>query len=246
MKLDKLTALAVFISLTLASSSTHAGWLEDGKELLKGIESAKGKKKELSTGEIARGLKEALRVGSDNVVTRLGKKNGYNKDPKIHIPLPEKLKKVRKVLKKIGKEEMADDLELRLNRAAENAAPRARDIFIGAIKAMTIEDAKKIYNGGDDSATRYFREKMTPPLKKEFSPVIRDSLGKVGAIKSYEKMVGRYKSLPFVPDVREDLTEYVTGKGIDGIFHYLAKEEAAIRKDPVKRTTELLRKVFGR
>ena len=110
---------------------------------------------------------------------------------------------------------------------------------------MTFEDVKAVYNGPEDSATKYFQEKMAPSLKQEMSPIVTDSLSQVGAIQVYENVIGQYKTLPFVPDVKADLTDHVTQKGIEGIFHYIAKEEAAIRQNPAEQTTELLRRVFG-
>lgn len=236
----------ILFSLSILPAPALPGWLDDGKALLEKYQEKKGAKTGVLTdGDIAAGLKEALTVGTANVVERLGRENGFNGDPKVHIPLPENLKEVRRLLEKVRQEKIADDLEIRLNRAAEIAAPKARKHFVEAVRAMTLDDARKIWKGPDDSATAYFREKMTAPLKEEMRPVIGDSLAEVGAIKSYERMMGRYKKLPFVPDVRADLADYVTDKGLEGIFYYLAKEEAAIRKDPVKRTTELLKKVFG-
>jgi hypothetical protein len=199
----------------------------------------------LSTGDIASGLKEALRVGSDRVVTQVGAADGYNADPAIHLPLPDSLKSVQSALKTAGMSGMLDDLELRLNRAAEAAAPKARALFVDAISEMTIEDARKIYNGPKDAATRYFQSKMSTPLAAEMKPVVDESLAEVGAIKSYDSVMGQYKQIPFVPDAKANLTGYVVEKGMDGIFFYLAKEEAAIRDNPAKRSTELLQKVFG-
>lgn len=199
----------------------------------------------LTTQEITDGLMEALRVGTERVVKQVGALNGYNLDPKIHIPLPGTLKNVQKVLKTIGMSRMADDLELRLNRAAETAAPQAKELFWQAISEMSFEDARKIYDGPDDAATRYFQGKMTSTLAKRMEPVVDRSLSDVGAIRSYDAMIGKYKSVPYVPDVKADLTGYVVEKGMDGIFYYVAKEEAAIRHDPAARTTDLLKKVFG-
>jgi len=111
---------------------------------------------------------------------------------------------------------------------------------------MTIDDAKAILNGPKDSATQYFRKKMLPRLVEDMTPIVSDQLAEVGAVKSYDKMIGKYHDLPFVPDVKADLTTYVVGKAVDGVFLYLGREEAAIRENPAKRTTELLEKVFGR
>ncbi|MCK4378160.1 MAG: DUF4197 domain-containing protein [Deltaproteobacteria bacterium] len=233
--------------LSLAGASGAADWLQKGKDLLGGsdISGSSVVSKALSTDEIGAGLKEALRVGSERVVAQLGKADGFNGDPQIHIPLPENLKKVQSALNKVGMPSMVDDLELRLNRAAEAATPKAKKLFGDAIKEMTMDDAKAIYQGPDDAATSYFKGKMSKPLAEEMRPIVEDSLAQVGAIQSYDNMMGKYKSLPFVPDVKADLTSHVLDKGMDGIFYYMAKEEAAIRKNPVKRTTELLKRVFG-
>lgn len=198
----------------------------------------------LTDSEIAAGLKDALRVGSATVVGKLGQKNGFNNDSVAHIALPKNLARVQSTLKKIGYSHYLDDLELRLNRAAEKATPRARALFVSAIKQLTWQDVKNIYHGPDDAATRYFQKKMTPPLKKDMSPIINKVLAETGAIKSYERSMKKYKSIPFVPDVRADMTDYTINKTLDAIFYYLAKEEAAIRKEPAKRTTELLRRLF--
>lgn len=199
----------------------------------------------LRDGEIARGLKEALRVGSERVVGTLGKTDGFNKAPDVHIPLPPALQNVRKVLDTLGAGAMADDLELRLNRAAEAAVPKAKKLFGDAIAQMTLDDARAIYNGPKDSATQYFRGKMSGPLAADMRPIVDGELARVGAIRSYDGMIGQYKSMPFVPDVKANLTDYVLGKAIDGVFLYLGREEAAIRDNPAKRTTDLLRRVFG-
>jgi hypothetical protein len=125
------------------------------------------------------------------------------------------------------------------------ATPKAKELFLQAIRDMTLEDVRKIYEGPEDAATQYFRSKMSKPLAQQMTPVVSESLQDVGALKSYDNVMSEYRSVPFVPDARADLTEYVTEKAIDGIFHYMGKEEAAIRRNPAKRTTELLRKLFG-
>ncbi len=235
-------------AVLLASATSQAQFgdiLKKGQELLGGSSGGSTSGGALSTSEIAQGLKEALRVGSDRVVTQVGRRDGYNGDPAIHLPLPDTLKSVQTTLKSIGMSGMLDDLELRLNRAAEVAAPKAKKLFFNAIAEMTLDDAQRIYNGPKDAATRYFQGKMSKPLAQEMTPVVNESLSEVGAIKSYDAVMGQYKQIPFVPDAKADLTDYVVEKGMDGIFHYLAKEEAAIRENPVKRTTALLKKVFG-
>lgn len=199
----------------------------------------------LSTGEIAAGLKDALRVGTGRVVATLGRSDGFNASPDVHIPLPGSLATVKKALSRVGASRLADDLELRLNRAAEAATPRAGALFGDAIGQMTLDDVRGIYNGPRNAATEYFRKKMSGPLAAEMKPIVNQELAQVGAVRAYDSMMGKYRSLPFMPDAKADLTQYVLGKTIDGIFLYLGREEAAIRENPAKRTTELLQKVFG-
>lgn len=240
--------LHVAVGVTLLFSvQVFAGtsWLDKGSDLLKSF----GKTtptEELSLGEIGDGLKEALLVGSRNVVKQLGTTDGFNTDSNIHIPLPASLENVKTLLDKVGMSYLFETLELKLNRAAEAATPKAKQLFANAISQMTFQDVKAIYNGPDDGATQYFKRKMSPDLALEMKPVIEESLSEVGAVRAYDNMMKEYKSIPFVPDVKSDLTKHVIKKGMDGIFYYMAKEEAAIRKDPVKRTTELLQKVFTR
>ncbi len=199
----------------------------------------------LSDFEIGRGLREALTVGTERVVGRLGVVDGFNLDPAVHIPLPRTLQRVQDALGAVGLSGMVDDLETRLNRAAEIATPRAKALFFDAIEAMTLDDVRKILSGPDDAATRYFEGKMTNPLARAMRPIVDDALQDAGAVRAYDNVMGEYEALPLVPNLKADLTDHVLKLGIAGIFHYLAIEEAAIRNNPVKRTTELLRHVFG-
>ena len=190
-------------------------------------------------------FKEALQIGSENVVRQLGATDGFNADSAIHIPLPEQLKIVKEMLAKVGMASLVDDLELKLNRAAETATPQAKALFLESIKAMTFADVQAIYNGPEDSATQYFKTKMSQPLSDKMRPIVQQSLSQVGAVQAYDQVMGKYADLPLVPDVKANLTEHVVAKGISGIFYYLAKEEAAIRQDPLKQTSTLLKQVFG-
>lgn len=246
MKLKLSVVTFVYLSLFAFASSLHAGWFDKAKDLLNELGVTSHSANNLSAGEITSGLKEALRVGSDLVVNQLGTTDGFNADPNIHIPLPNSLKKVQSTLDKVGMSSMLDDLETRLNRAAEIATPKAKELFFNAISAMTLDDARNILSGPNDAATRYFQSKMTPDLVKEFTPIVNESLSEAGAIKSYDNAIGQYKKIPLVPDAKADLSSYVVEKGMDGIFHYLAVEEAKIRTDPVARTTDLLKKVFAK
>ena len=235
-----------FVTFSVEYGAAEAGlnWLDKGKELLKSYGGG-SERSGITVEEIGAGLKEALRVGSENVVSRLGRVDGFNKDSAVHIPLPKQLETVRSVLDKVGMSGRLDDLELKLNRAAEVATPKAKRLFLQAITEMTFDDVKRIYNGPKDAATQYFRSKMSPFLAKEMQPVVNDTLSEVGAVQAYDNVMKKYRSVPFVPDVKADLTNYVIEKGMDGIFYYMAKEEASIRTNPAKRTTELLKRVFG-
>jgi hypothetical protein len=138
-----------------------------------------------------------------------------------------------------------DDLEVRLNRAAEVAMPKATGLFIAAIDEMTLDDVMDIYRGPDDAATRYFQANMSQPLAEELLPVVDESLADTGTVAAFSAVMDRYNRIPLVRPVDANLSSYVVQKSMDGIFHYLAHEEAAIRNDPIKRSTELLQQVFG-
>lgn len=239
---------AVFIGLT-CQTPVHAGnsWLDQGTDLLKSMGSGKEAAEVasgLSTDEIVAGLKQALEKGSAAVVSQLSAQDGFNTDAAIHIPLPESLSMAKSLLDKAGLGEYTDDVELKLNRAAEAATPKAKALFLDAISQMSFDDAKTILDGPDDAATQYFKEKMSPGLSEAMTPVVDQSLDQVGAVQAYDLMMEQYKTLPFVPDVKGDLTVHAVEKAMDGIFYYLAKEEKAIRENPAERTTELLQKVF--
>lgn len=236
----------LFLSIGLFSPIfLYAGWLDKAKDLLdeSGISSSASN---LTDSEIISGLKEALHVGSEIVIKQLGTEDGFNADPNIHIPLPDELQTMQSALKGVGMSGLLDDLETRLNRAAETATPKAKQLFYNAINEMSLDDARGILEGPDNAATQYFKSKMTPDLIKEFTPIVDESLAEVGAIESYDHAVSNYKNIPLVPDVKADLSSYVVEKGMDGIFYYLAQEEAKIRQDPAARTTEILKKVFAK
>lgn len=203
----------------------------------------------LSTSEIGSGLKEALKVAADKVTGQLGRADGFNADPAVHIPLPGKLAAAKQALALAGKSQMADDLELQLNRAAEAATPKAKQIFWDAVQKMTLDDARGILNGPQDAATQYFKRTMTPDLKTAMRPVVDSTVAQSGAVRTYSGLAGAAKGLPLVGDALNAgpsmLTDHVLDYALAGIFKYLGQEEAGIRSDPAKRSTELLRKVFG-
>lgn len=237
-----ITALLIFVLCLAACTETE--WQQVGQVLTQ-INNGSQTGSALSLSEIDAGLKEALRVGTESVVGQLGKTDGFNVDPAIRIPLPNKLAAARTMLGRIGLGGLFNDLELRLNRSAEAATPKAKELFWQAIREMSIQDVQTIFKGPDDAATRYFERKMTPELAAAMRPVIDQSLNEVGAVRVYNQAVAQVSAIPYAPEIKTDLTGYVVEKGMAGIFHYLAQEEAAIRKNPAKRTTELLKRVFG-
>lgn len=199
----------------------------------------------LSTSDITAGLKEALTTSTGTVVSQLGKSGGFSSDDLIRIPLPESLLKAKSYADKFGLGNHFVELEDQLNQAAELAAPKAKDLFIGAIKDMSVSDAKGILQGPDDAATRFFETKMSDRLGDEMSPIVADSLNQVGAVRGFNNLLKKYRKIPLAPKIDVDLTQYVVNGGVNGIFHYVAVEEKAIRENPAKRTTELLQRVFG-
>lgn len=199
----------------------------------------------LTTAEVADGLKEALIKGISNGSDLASQMDGYFKNPEIKIPFPPDVKKVEDKLRQIGFGNDVDKFVMTLNRGAEDAAKEAKPIFITAIKSMTIEDAWGILKGDSDAATQYLKRTTSAQLKEKFSPVIQSSLDKVSATKYYGDLVNSYNKIPFIDKVNPDLNDYATDKAIEGLFVMIAKEEKDIRQDPVARTTELLKRVFG-
>jgi len=228
--------------VTVSPVSAEDAWWQNAGKLLGGPSSARSI---LPDAEVSAGLKQALEVATDRVVVQLGQPGGFSSNPQIRIPLPSSLDAVRGPLSAVGMAGTLDDLEDRLNVAAEAATPRAKDLFLAAISELTLKDAQQILSGPDDAATRYFQKKMSKPLADEMSPIVMQTLAESGAVQSYDVVMARYQSLPFVPDVKANLVEYVVQKGSDGIFLYIGRQEAAIRNDPAKRTTDLLRTVFA-
>lgn len=199
----------------------------------------------LTTAEVADGLKEALIKGISTGSDLVSQLDGYFKNPEIKIPFPPEVKKVEDKLRQIGFGSEVDKFVMQLNRGAEDAAKEAKPIFITAIRSMTIQDAWAILRGENDAATQYLKRTTSDQLKSKFKPVIQNSLNKVNATKYYGDIVNRYNQLPLVQKVNPNLDDYANDKAIEGLFLMIAKEEKNIRENPIARTTELLKKVFG-
>lgn len=231
--------------LIIVSSVCSAGPLDD---IMKGIKKvptvAGGGSDEATT---ASGLKEALSIGTGNAVTSVSKLDGYFTNQLIKILLPKNIQTAADVLGKLGYQKQVDNFILSMNRAAENAAPKARKFFVDAIKEMTFDDAMKIFRGNDTAATEYFKSKTFDKIYAEFKPSVSASMNKVGVTRSYKEMTGKYtSSVPFGNMESVDLDHYVTTKALDGLFFMVGEEEKKIRTNPAARTTELLKQVFGK
>jgi hypothetical protein len=194
----------------------------------------------------AKGLKEALTIGTENAVKSVSRPDGYFGNQLIKILMPDRIQKVADVLAKVGFQKQVDEFVMSMNRAAEKAAPQAKAIFVKALKEMTFDDAGKILRGSDTAATEYFKSKTSGSLYTSFKPVVSSSMDKVGATRSYKEMMGKYESLPFMEKESIDLDHYVTNKALDGLFLTLGQEEKKIRTNPAARVTELLKSVFGK
>jgi Protein of unknown function (DUF4197) len=200
----------------------------------------------LSNVQIGSGLKEALKIGTQHAVQSIGRLDGYFANQAIKILLPQQLQTVESGVRLVGYGQMVDDLIRNMNRAAEQAAPFALDIFLEAIGAMTFDDVRQILNGGDMAATQYFQTKTTNKLATTFQPIVERKMNEVGVVQQYNTLLGQYQSLPFVKNVTFDLNHYVVDKALAGLFHVVGEEERKIRTNPTARVTDLLQQVFGR
>ncbi len=213
---------------------------------LKQVTEALGGAGTLSEAEISAGLKEALATGTERAVTRIGRTDGFWRNPALRIPLPEKLRKADSALRQLGQGDKVDAFHLSLNRAAEQAVPEAAAIFGAAIRDMTLADARGILRGPDDAATVYFRDKTSAALSAKFRPRVAQATDAVGVTRRYKEMLGKLGALlPGADLSAQDIDAYVTDRALAALFTTLAEEEKRIREDPLARTTELLRRVFG-
>ena len=199
----------------------------------------------LSQEEVGSGLKEALSRGVEKGVDQISKPDGFLKDLSIKILLPEEAKNVEEKLRSIGQGKQVDETIESINRAAEDASAEAKEIFITAIKGMTINDAMSILRGDNNAATKFLDKSTRAALTGKFEPIVKVSLDKVGATKNWNSIFTTYNKIPFVQKVNPDLVAYATDKAINGLFIQIAKEELKIRQNPAARVTDLLKKVFG-
>lgn len=200
----------------------------------------------LSNEKIVAGLKEALTVSTRNAVTSTGRPDGFLKNEAIKILVPDKLKNVGTGMRLIGMGSQVDALEVGMNRAAEQATPAAKRIFIDAVKQMTFADARQILSGGDTAATEYFKRQSTQQLSEAFAPIVHQAMENVGVVRQYDQLMRNPLAARVAASQNFDIDNYVVSKTIDGLFYVMAQEETKIRKDPMAQTTSILREVFGR
>jgi len=201
---------------------------------------------DLEQGTIISGLKEALSLSTEKAIALVGKTDGYFGNQAIKILMPEKMRMVTDALGKMGMQKQVDEFILSMNRAAEKAAPKAASIFGDAIKNMNLDDARKILNGGDTAATDYFKLKTSNSIYTEFKPIIAATMGEAGTTRLFENIMSKAKALPLMSGIKFDLNDYVTKKSTDGLFVMLGQQEKMIRINPGARSTDLLKKVFGK
>lgn len=237
----RMHALAMAAAITLAAAAPASAQLD---RIFPGLGSGTGAG--LSDAKIGSGLKDALKVGTENAVNLTGRADGYFANQAIKILMPQKLRTLDSGLRAVGYGPKVDEFVLSMNRAAEQAAPHAKKIFWDAVGEMTFDDARKILNGPQTAATDYFKAKTTDKLTAAFRPIVDQSMSQVGVTRQYKELVGRAQAIPFMKMESLDLDSYVTGKALDGLFYVVGQEEIKIRTNPAARTTDLLKEVFKR
>jgi len=200
---------------------------------------------DLSNAEASGGLKEALIQAAGKAVGQLSATDGFFGNKEVKIPLPETLQKAEKAMRMFGMGKQADELVLKMNRAAEAAVPEAKALLVDSVKKMSVADAKAILTGGDDAATQYFKKTTSAPMAEKFLPIVKKATENVQLAQQYNKFAEMGSKYGVVKKEQSNLEQYVTQKTLDGVYLMMAKEEAAIRKDPVGQASNLLKKVFG-
>lgn len=200
----------------------------------------------LSSDTITKGLKEALKVSTTQAVAKTGRPDGFLGNPAIKIPLPATLQRARTGLQLVGMGPQMDQLEVGMNRAAEQATPLAKQIFLNALMKMTITDARNILNGGDTAATQYFKNATSQDLTTAFAPIVHKAMQNVGVVRQYDAIMQNSMAGPLLQGRGFNLDQYVVGKTLDGLFYMLGQEEKNIRQNPAAQTTAILQQVFGK
>jgi hypothetical protein len=199
----------------------------------------------LTNSEVISGLREALTIGTNNSTSLTSKLDGFYKNPEIFIPFPPEAIKVKEKVEALGMKKQVDEFVMTMNRSAETASKEAAPIFINAIKGMTISDGFSILRGEDNAATTYLKNKTSVQLKGKFNPIVKNAISQVKVTKYWNPIINTYNKIPFIEKQNPNLEDYITSKAMDGLFHMIEKEEKKIRKDPLARVTDILKRVFG-
>jgi len=221
------SALSLFLALAFLTSA-HAAGLDA-----------------ISSSDSSSALRQALTQGASAAVASLGRADGFFGNPKVKIPLPESLKKTEKLMRGLGMGKQADELVLSMNRAAEAAVPEAKELLLNSVKQMTVQDAKSILTGGDDSVTQYFKRTTSAPLGEKFLPIVRRATEKVDLAEKYNKYAKQAAKFGLIDKKDASVETYVTQKALDGLYLMIGEEERAIRNDPLGQSSKLLQQVFG-
>lgn len=246
----KLTLTTLALAFTI-SQPAQADWLDFAKETVNKVSENGGSdmaQSALSNSDVVSGLKEALAKGVKSAITSLGTSGGFSDNSAVKIALPDSLTSIATAARTMGQGQYVDSLESTMNVAAEKAVPEAADILSNAISEMSVTDAMSILNGPDDAATQYFRKVSEASLTERFKPIVSQATDSSGVTSSYKDLTSNATSLlgGVMDSSPLDLDQYVTNKSLDGLFQYIAKEEQSIRSNPAARSTELLKKVFGK
>jgi hypothetical protein len=199
----------------------------------------------LTDAEASRGLKTALETGALTAVRILGVQDGFLGNPRVRIPLPSALQDASKLLKAMGQGRQIEELEVTINRAAENAVPLAKNLLVNAVRNMSVTDAKNILSGGETSVTTFFADKTRAPLATQFLPVVKQATSKVGLVAQYDRIAGKAAGFGLLKQEDANIDQYVTRKALDGLYLVIGEEEKKLRRDPLGAGSDILRKVFG-
>ncbi len=241
-----LAGIAAIITATSCDPKTQQQLIKTGTDILTAATTGTNTSSSaLSNADVIKGLKEALTVGANNSISLTSKLDGFNKNPLIYIPWPSEAIVMKERLSQLGFQNQINDFETSLNRAAEEATKNAVPVFVNAISNMSISDGFAILNGNDTSATHFLREKTYTSLKERFSPTVTDAINKVKVTSYWSPLISTYNKIPGIKPQNPNLNEYVTDKAINGLMTLIAQEETKIRKDPMARVTDILKKVFG-
>ena len=200
---------------------------------------------QLTNQDAARGIRAALNTGASAAIGKLGVPGGFFNNPEVKIPLPPALDEIAKGMRLIGRGKDADELVAAMNQAAEQAVPQAKDLLTNAVRSMSIEDAKKILTGGDQSVTEFFRDKTAAPLGQKFLPIVKRATDRVGLAQKYDQFAAQGTKLGLIKGDAANIEQYVTGKALDGLYLMLGEEERAIRQNPLQAGSAIVSKVFS-